>query len=138
MSAIPAIRPQPEIEILRRPTPRPEIAPRQVVVARPKHRVDVAGLALAKTVLFGATLAVTMAASSLAGNVLIEKARSAGKISRERLRAASAALQPLHAQENRFEDPSEIGKWAMAHGYAAPVAAVAPSVSVEPHEAQAQ
>lgn len=138
MSAIPVLRPQPELEILRRPAPRPEVASRQVVVARPKHRVDVAAVVLSKTALFGLVLGLTMAVSNLAGNVLIEKARSSVKASNERLRAASAALAPLHAQESRFEDSREIEKWALNHGFSAPIAAVAPSDSMSAHEPQAQ
>ena len=102
------------------PITRPEIqtSPRLRVVegVRPSTIRQVLNWTLASTVICLATFGT----SSLAGHVMVEKARRDGITAAKRLRAATAAQAVLTRQIENLSNDKEMNQWAIRNGFVAP------------------
>jgi hypothetical protein len=99
---------------------------RPVVQSRPNLRVTtrsrskVIGAVVARCAVFAVVALATSAASSLTGNVMVEKARRDGIHAAERSRDARAAEAVLRRKVNELTSIASIQEWAIAHGFEAP------------------
>lgn len=110
MSAVPVQKP---IIVTR---PKPQLRVEQGV--RPRTRTNV----LAKVVVFGVLTASVFFASSLAGQVMVEKARRDGIRATERLKSAAKEEAILRDRVLSMTRESAIATWAQENGFTAPEA----------------
>ncbi len=101
-----------------------------IIIARPKPqlrvevgtRPSVGSKATARTVIFGVLMFSVFFSSSLAGQVMVEKARREGMRMIERSRATSKEVGLLRDQVQSMTRASAIDAWAQANGLVAPEA----------------
>ena len=121
MSAVPVLKP---------PVSKPQKRRRHRVTSRPVSRTRVQTRARSSTSSQGATLALAATfaiivccafiASSLLGNVMVEKARREGLRAAERARDARKAEAVLREQVDSLMSLAAVEDWATAHNFSAP------------------
>lgn len=109
------------------PASRPLVHTRPQLRVVTRSRTKVVRIAIARCVMFGVVALATSAASSLAGSVMVEKARRDGIRAVERSRDARAAEAVLRTKVNELTSLSAIQDWAYSHGFEAPDAPSLPS-----------
>lgn len=83
--------------------------------------------AFAYTLLFAALVGATWVISSLAGNVMVEKARRENIQSTRRAREARSSVAVLRRSIDSMTSYSAVSDWAISHGFRAPDQSVQPS-----------
>lgn len=116
MSAVPVQKP---IVITR---PRPDLRVEQ------GGRVSVASTVGAKAMQFGLMTLCIFLCSSLAGQVMVEKARRDGLKATSRAKDAGKAESLLRAQIQELTSTAAVDAWAQTHGYFAPEVLADPSL----------
>ena len=109
------------------PVSRPVVNTRPRVRVTSRSRANVAQLVIARCVMFAVVALTTSAASSLAGSVMVEKARREGIRAVDRARDARAAEAILRTKVNELTSVASIQEWALSHGFQAPDAGSAAS-----------
>lgn len=85
------------------------------------RRRSALGVAIAtRAAWFGILVAVTYLASSLSGNVMMEKARREGLRAQDRAQAAQKAEFVLRQSIDAMTGLSALHDWALGHGFKAP------------------
>jgi hypothetical protein len=123
MSAIPVVSPTPTPEKRRKHRarhrhtgPGPSVRVRTAPRAKAKSRLAISS----KLITFAIIVGFTFMASSLAGQVLVEKARREGIRATERARDARKAEAVLRQQVDALQSLDNVEAWATAHGFTAP------------------
>jgi hypothetical protein len=105
---------------------------REQYLTRSKHRPrgrtksGVGAAVMARATWFFIILGVTFLASSLSGNVMMEKARREGLRAQDRAQAAKKAEAGLRQSIDAMTGMTAVGDWALAHGFRAPEQLVQP------------
>ena len=110
MSAVPVQKP------IIVPRPKPQLRVEQGV------RPAVGSKVLARSALFGALTLSVFFASSLAGQVMVEKARRDGMHAVQRAKDAVKEESLLREQVQSMTRSSAVDTWAQEHGFVAPEA----------------
>lgn len=124
MSALPVLEPYVEPAVVTRPRPRPR-TPETVVIELPRHRVKRKQATKAGTkglvtnaIGFVALASVTFCSVSLAGQVLVEKARRDSISASGRARAATREIATLRQRVQDLTSSRSIEEWALANAFA--------------------
>jgi len=115
MSAIPASRP---------------IAVRSQTKRRAKSRSKVFTNIVGGVTLFGAVALTTFLVSSMAGQVMVEKARREGISAQRRAIDAKRVEGGLRVRINELTGFTAMDNWALSHGFVAPDRPAVPSEEV--------
>jgi hypothetical protein len=88
--------------------------------SRSKGKADLGVAMLVRGILFGLVIVAVYLASSLTGNVMMEKARREGLRAQERAQAAKKTEAGLRQSIDAMTGITAVGEWALAHGFRAP------------------
>lgn len=123
MSALPVLEPYVEPAVVTRPRPRPQTE--TVVIELPRHRTTRKPATksgtrplVANAVSFIALASVTFCSVSLAGQVLVEKARRDGISASARARTASLEIAELRQRVQDLTSSRSIEEWAATNAFA--------------------
>ena len=116
----------------------PRVFEREAALPRRRARSRVRPSVLVeKATLFLAVTVITCAASSLSGQIMVEKARREGLRAQERASVAQRSEAALRIQVNKLASAPAIEIWAQEHGFVT-VDSLTPIVRAEAHGAVAK
>ena len=127
MSALPIIESRPEraerLSTLSIPQTRFRVALQTRTIPQTRTQDRVLDSAFARGArLFGFWFVLAFMSSSLAGNLFVERAHASEASAIARYRDARKAEDVLDESVRRLKAPDAIDRWALAHGFLAPLA----------------
>lgn len=102
------------------PASRPISASRRKARTQARARTNVWGSILGGAALFAVVAVATFLASSMAGQVMVEKARREGISAQRRASDARRAEAALRSRISELTGFTAMENWALSHGYIAP------------------
>jgi len=112
----PSLQPRPS----QRPKSKPRVHVRVQVTERRQARTNPALFIATRAIVFGVICLFTYATSSLAGQVMVEKARRQGIAAKERAIEARRAEATIRERVDSLTSARSIEEWALAHGLQTP------------------
>lgn len=120
MAAVPVFRPEPVVRTpeVRRPvaTPAPQAKPKAKARRKAKRKINVG----ARVAVFSTLALVSFMVNSMAGNVMVEKARREGIQAAQRTREARNVQAALTRQVMALSSADASADWARSRGFVAP------------------